>query len=151
MVAPQPGRTPGVQRAGRARGLCARRGPSRRPTYAGPVSSRRYWLVYTVVRVLLFAVPFGLVVAVNADLWPLAAVIGAVVSFCGSYIFLRTQREAMAADLAAVAAGRRRPVEDDDSEDAALDAAERRAAGSTSPAASVDAAKPRADGEAERS
>ncbi|MFD2340774.1 DUF4229 domain-containing protein [Clavibacter tessellarius] len=115
------------------------------------MSSRRYWLVYTVVRVLLFAVPFGLVVAVNADLWPLAAVIGAVVSFCGSYIFLRTQREAMAADLAAVAAGRRRPVEDDDSEDAALDAAERRATGSASPAASVDAAKPRADGEAERS
>jgi len=115
------------------------------------VSSRRYWLVYTVARVLLFAVPFGLVVAVNADLWPLAAVIGAVVSFCGSYIFLRKQREAMAADLAAVAAGRRRPVEDDDTEDAALDAAERRASGSASPAEAVDAAKPRADGEAERS
>ncbi|KZC95018.1 MULTISPECIES: DUF4229 domain-containing protein [Clavibacter] len=124
------------------------------------MSSRRYWLVYTVLRVLMFAIPFGLVVAVNADLWPLAAVIGAVVSFCGSYIFLRTQREAMAADLAAVAAGRRRPVEDDDSEDAAIDAAERRAGGPASPASpaesagaadAVDAAKPRADGEAERS
>ncbi|WP_328706855.1 DUF4229 domain-containing protein [Clavibacter zhangzhiyongii] len=91
------------------------------------MSSRRYWLVYTVVRILLFAVPFGLVVAVSPDFWPLAAVIGAVVSFCGSYIFLRPQREAMAADLAAVAAGRRKPVEDDDSEDAAVDAAERRA------------------------
>jgi hypothetical protein len=91
------------------------------------VSSRRYWLVYTVLRVLMFAIPFGLVVAVSPDFWPLAAVIGAVVSFCGSYIFLRKQREAMAADLAAVAAGRRKPVEDDDSEDAAVDAAERRA------------------------
>ncbi|RII92700.1 DUF4229 domain-containing protein, partial [Clavibacter michiganensis] len=91
------------------------------------MSSRRYWLVYTVVRILLFAVPFGLVVAVSPDFWPLAAVVGAVVSFCGSYIFLRKQREAMAADLAAIAAGRKAPVEDDDSEDAAVDAAERRA------------------------
>ena len=132
------------------------RSAPRRPTYAGPVSSRRYWLVYTVLRVLMFAIPFGLVVAVNADLWPLAAVVGAVVSFCGSYIFLRKQREAMAADLAAVAAGRRRPVEDDDTEDAALDAAQRGAAGpasagTASPAEAMDAAKPRADGEAERS
>jgi hypothetical protein len=124
------------------------------------VSSRRYWLVYTVVRILLFAVPFGLVVAVSPDFWPLAAVIGAVVSFCGSYIFLHKQREAMAADLAAVAAGRRKPVEDDDSEDAAVDAAERQAhaAGAadvvgTPGAGSADtaAAAPRADGEAERS
>jgi hypothetical protein len=102
------------------------------------VSSRRYWLVYTVLRVLMFAIPFGLVVAVSPDFWPLAAVIGAVVSFCGSYIFLRKQREAMAADLAAVAAGRRKPVEDDDSEDAAVEAAERRARAAR-------------DGEAERS
>jgi hypothetical protein len=128
------------------------------------VSSRRYWLVYTVVRILLFAVPFGLVVAVSPDFWPLAAVIGAVVSFCGSYIFLSKQRQAMAADLAAVAAGRRKPVEDDDTEDAAVDAAERRAraAGSAdvAPAATgtpgagspdTAAAAPRADGEAERS
>jgi hypothetical protein len=124
------------------------------------VSSRRYWLVYTVVRILLFAVPFGLVVAVSPDFWPLAAIIGAVVSFCGSYIFLRKQREAMAADLAAVAAGRRKPVEDDDSEDAAVDAAEHRARAAGSPdatgtpgAATPDtaAAAPRADGEAERS
>ncbi|MWJ79787.1 DUF4229 domain-containing protein [Clavibacter michiganensis subsp. michiganensis] len=126
------------------------------------MSSRRYWLVYTVVRILLFAVPFGLVVAVSPDFWPLAAVIGAVVSFCGSYIFLRKQREAMAADLAAIAAGRKAPVEDDDSEDAAVDAAERRAraagapemAGETAPgagSASTAAATPRTDGEAERS
>ncbi|ALD13820.1 DUF4229 domain-containing protein [Clavibacter capsici] len=128
------------------------------------MSSRRYWLVYTVVRILLFAVPFGLVVAVSPDFWPLAAVIGAVVSFCGSYIFLRKQREAMAADLAAIAAGRKAPVEDDDSEDAAVDAAERRAraAGSadvatgsqgTPDAGTPDtaAAAPRVDGEAERS
>ncbi len=117
------------------------------------MSSRRYWLVYTVVRILLFAVPFGLVVAVSPDFWPLAAVIGAVVSFCGSYIFLRKQREAMAADLAAIAAGRKAPVEDDDSEDAAVDAAERRAraagapgmAGETAPGAgaSTAAATPR--------
>ncbi|WP_316292805.1 DUF4229 domain-containing protein [Clavibacter michiganensis] len=97
------------------------------------MSSRRYWLVYTVVRILLFAVPFGLVVAVSPDFWPLAAVIGAVVSFCGSYIFLRKQREAMAADLAAIAAGRKAPVEDDDSEDAAVDAAERRARAAGAP------------------
>ncbi|MBF4621722.1 DUF4229 domain-containing protein [Clavibacter sp. VKM Ac-2542] len=128
------------------------------------MSSRRYWLVYTVVRILLFAVPFGLVVAVSPDFWPLAAVVGAVVSFCGSYIFLRKQREAMAADLAAIAAGRKAPVEDDDSEDAAVDAAERRAraAGSPDVAASASgtpgagsagtaSAAPRADGEAERS
>ncbi|MBM7412037.1 hypothetical protein JOE38_001860 [Clavibacter michiganensis] len=130
------------------------------------MSSRRYWLVYTVVRILLFAVPFGLVVAVSPDFWPLAAVIGAVVSFCGSYIFLSKQRQAMAADLAAVAAGRRKPVEDDDSEDAAVDAAERRARATGSadvaPAATATgtpragspdtaAAAPRADGEAERS
>ncbi|PPF60407.1 DUF4229 domain-containing protein [Clavibacter californiensis] len=128
------------------------------------MSSRRYWLVYTVVRILLFAVPFGLVVAVSPDFWPLAAVVGAVVSFCGSYIFLRTQREAMAADLAAIAAGRKAPVEDDDSEDAAVDAAERRAraAGAADVATEVSgtpgsgsagtaSAAPRADGEAERS
>lgn len=147
MVAPPPGKQPGVRCARRGSGPRAPRTeregatgpPPRRPTYAGPVSSRRYWLVYTVFRVLMFAIPFGLVVAVNPDLWPLAAVIGAVVSFCGSYIFLRKQREAMAADLAAVAAGRRKPVEDDDSEDAAVDAAERRARAAGAP-----------DGEAER-
>ncbi|WP_435080314.1 DUF4229 domain-containing protein [Clavibacter michiganensis] len=126
------------------------------------MSSRRYWLVYTVVRILLFAVPFGLVVAVSPDFWPLAAVVGAVVSFCGSYIFLRKQREAMAADLAAIAAGRKAPVEDDDSEDAAVDAAERRARAAGSPdvaasgtpgagSAGTASAAPRADGEAERS
>ncbi|MDQ0744980.1 hypothetical protein QFZ62_002288 [Clavibacter sp. B3I6] len=134
--------------------------PPSRPTYADPVSSRRYWLVYTVVRILLFAVPFGLVVAVSPDFWPLAAVIGAVVSFCGSYIFLRPQREAMARDLEAVAAGRRKPVADDDSEDAAVDAAERRARAAGSPDAAArdagasggsGAATPRADGEGERS
>lgn len=78
----------------------------------------RAWVVYTVLRVLTFAVPFGVLVALGLDWWwaaPLAAVIG----FCLSYVLLRRPREAVARALADARAsagtrGSDETAEDDD-------------------------------------
>ncbi len=78
------------------------------------------WLVYSLLRVALFAVPFALLMVAGLP-WYWSAVIAAVISFCASYIFLGRQRSVMAEDLSAIQRGRKRPVEDNTVEDAAVD------------------------------
>lgn len=91
-----------------------------------PAEATRAWIVYTVVRILAFAIPCAAVLLALPTWewnWALGAVVGALVSGLVSYLFLRRQREAMTAGLAARAARRDGRGADDLAEDAELDAA----------------------------
>ncbi len=76
----------------------------------------RDWLIYTVLRVLAFAVPFGILYALGLEWW-VAALIAAVVGFCLSYVLLRSQRDRIALRIAAARSGPR-PADDEHAEDA---------------------------------
>jgi len=84
------------------------------------VKTGRVWLVYSLLRVALFVVPFALLMLAGVA-WYWAAIVAAIISLCASYIFLGRQRAVMAQDLSAIQRGRRRPVEDDTVEDDAVD------------------------------
>lgn len=84
------------------------------------MKSGRVWLVYSLLRVALFAVPFALLMVAGVE-WYWAAIVAAIISLCASYIFLGRQRAVMAQDLSAIQRGRRRRVEDDAVEDDAVD------------------------------
>ena len=60
----------------------------------------RDWVIFSIVRVLVFAVPLGILMAIGFEWW-IAALIAAAVGFCVSYIFLRPLRDRVAAQLAA--------------------------------------------------
>jgi hypothetical protein len=82
------------------------------------------WLVFTVLRVLMFAVPFVILLLLGIEGW-LAALLAAVIGFCLSYIFLRTPRDTVARGLYEVRHREKEPVHPDaESEDAAVDRAE---------------------------
>jgi hypothetical protein len=78
------------------------------------------WLRYTLLRVLVFAVPLAVLLFLGVH-WLWSALIASVVAFCVSFIFLRRRRDEVAQAWAA-----RRPVRtrDDVAEDAAIDAAD---------------------------
>lgn len=82
------------------------------------------WVLYTVYRVLLFAVPLVILLVLNIVPW-LATLLAAIIGLCLSYILLRSPREEVARDLYA-ATHRTQPVlhADDETEDAAVDRAE---------------------------
>jgi hypothetical protein len=84
------------------------------------------WLSYTLLRVLLFAVPLAVLLLVGV--WPwLAALIAAVFGLSASVIFLRGPREAISREIHSARTRERPvPVADDEAEDAAADAADRR-------------------------
>lgn len=95
------------------------------------------WVFYTVSRVLMFAVPLGILLAVGVMPW-LAATIAAIAGFCLSYIFLSSAREKVAQDLYNATHRTGKASGDDaESEDAAIDDAERRSAAPARNAASV--------------
>ena len=78
---------------------------------------------YSLVRIVVFALAFGVLFAVGV-IWWLAAILAAVISLCVAYIFFRGMRDAMTADLAQ---RRARPVvadADASAEDAADSAAD---------------------------
>ncbi|HWH97803.1 MAG TPA: DUF4229 domain-containing protein [Pseudolysinimonas sp.] len=75
----------------------------------------RAWLVFSALRVLVFAVPFAILLAIGLEWW-IAALIAAVVGFCASYIFLRPLRDRVALQLAEVRTPK--PSVDDEAEDA---------------------------------
>lgn len=86
------------------------------------------WLVFTVLRVLMFAVPFVILLALGIAGW-LSAVVAAIIGLCLSYIFLRAPRDSVARDLYAVRHRSTEPVHPDvESEDAAIDRADQAAA-----------------------
>lgn len=59
----------------------------------------RPWIAYTLLRVGLFALFFGVLFVLGLQWW-LAAIIAAVLGFCVAYIFFRRLRARVAADLA---------------------------------------------------
>lgn len=86
------------------------------------------WLRYTLLRVLLFAAPLIVLLVAGVTPW-IAVLVAALFGFSASLIFLRRQREEFASGLYA-ARHRETPVarDDDEAEDAAVDASEHRPA-----------------------
>ncbi|MEO5534157.1 MAG: DUF4229 domain-containing protein [Pseudolysinimonas sp.] len=56
-------------------------------------------LIYTVARVLVFVVPFAILMLIGFDWW-WAALIAAVVGFCLSYLALKPLRDRVALQIA---------------------------------------------------
>lgn len=92
------------------------------------MNSKRAWLVYTVIRLLAFAVPFAVVMLALPDWqwnWLAGAAVGAIISACISVIFLRGTRQQMGADLQRLSERKDSRTTDDKDEDAALDTTEK--------------------------
>lgn len=93
------------------------------------------WIQYTLLRLGLFGVTLGLLLAIQLDWW-WAAIVATVVSMTVSYIFFGTLRDAVAVDLAA---RRAKPAADPDA------AAEDAAAEETVASAEAEGRDPRSD------
>jgi uncharacterized membrane protein len=76
----------------------------------------RAWVLFSAVRVLVFAVPFGILFALGLEWW-IAALVAAVIGFCVSYIFLRPLRERVALQLAGARDAAPKPTRDEEAED----------------------------------
>jgi len=90
------------------------------------------WVKYSLVRIGVFALAFGAMLAVGV-IWWLAAILAAVISLCIAYIFFRAMRDAMTADLAKRRANPAEADADADAEDTA-EGAEDSAAGTVADA-----------------
>jgi hypothetical protein len=79
------------------------------------------WITYTVLRLLVFAVPLVILLVLGV-VWWLAVIAAALIGLCLSYIFLSRPRNAVSSDLYAVR-HRDKPTrtEDDAAEDAAVE------------------------------
>ena len=79
----------------------------------------RAWVIYSIVRVLVFAVPLAILLAIGLEWW-IAALVAAAIGLCVSYIFLRPLRDQVATQLAASrsASTEARHRTDEDAEDA---------------------------------
>jgi hypothetical protein len=81
------------------------------------------WVNYSVYRVLLFAIPLAVMLALRIEWW-LAAIVAALVGLCLSFIFLRKPRERVALRLYQARHPDQEPVHPDAAaEDAVLDRA----------------------------
>ena len=60
--------------------------------------SSRQWILYSLLRIGVFAAAMGVLVLLGARPW-LAAIIAAVIGLCISYLFLSRQREAVVASI----------------------------------------------------
>ena len=82
------------------------------------------WLFYSVMRVLMFAVPLAILLSLG--FWPwAAAVIAAMLGLCLSYLFLGKSRESVARDLYRARHPNKEPVNPDSAiEDQALNTEE---------------------------
>lgn len=67
-------------------------GVRRRPIYTGPVSPARQFLLYSLLRVGLFAATFAALLVMQVNPF-LAAALAAVIGLCITYIFFRRQRD----------------------------------------------------------
>lgn len=89
------------------------------------MKSAPVWLKYTLLRVLLFAVPFAVLMLAGVTWW-ISALVAALFGLAASAVFLRSTRDEMSRKL--YAARHREapaPEADADAEDAAVDARER--------------------------
>lgn len=84
----------------------------------------RVWILYSALRVGLFAVLFAVFYALTAQLWTYAwaaaALAAALVSFCISYIFFGRLRARVAGELASRRPRAPKAGSDEGAEDAAL-------------------------------
>lgn len=102
-------------------------GAPRRRAYTWRVKSVPVWLKYTVLRVVLFAVPLAVLLIAGVTWW-ISALIAALFGLAASALFLKKARDEMSRNLYA-ARHRETPAAtaDDEAEDAAIDATERTA------------------------
>ena len=56
------------------------------------------WVLYSLLRVGIFAAAFAVLLLIGAAPW-LAAIIAAIIGFCVSYLFLSKPRDEVARDL----------------------------------------------------
>lgn len=82
----------------------------------------RQWLVYSVIRIVLFAAALTVLLLLNVNVF-VAAIAAAVIAFCISYIFFRGKRDDLAKEIAVRRAQKTRD-EDNEIENEALDRAE---------------------------
>jgi len=86
------------------------------------VKSIPAWVYYTVLRLVLFAVPLTVLLLLRVH-WLISVVAAAVIGLCLSYLLLRKPREALSRDLFELRHREKAPVHpDDEVEDAAVDA-----------------------------
>lgn len=64
-----------------------------RSVQSGSVSTRTAWTVYTILRLVFFAVPFTVLYFALGWTWWLSAIIATIIAFSLSIIFLSRQRE----------------------------------------------------------
>lgn len=83
------------------------------------MSSTRRIVLYSIIRIALFAVPFILFMLLNIWWW-LSAILAAIVAACLSYLFLGRQRNEVAEVVESWRHGDHRD-DDNDVENAALD------------------------------
>lgn len=83
------------------------------------MSSSRRIVVYSILRLLLFAVPFVIFMLLRIDWW-ISALLATVIAVCLSYLFLRQQRNEVAATVQSWGKGDHHDA-DNDLENAALD------------------------------
>ncbi len=97
--------------------------------YDGRVKARSA-LVYTVLRLLAFLVPFGILMLfpVMQEYYWLAAIFAALIGLSLSMLFLRRPLDDMTSGLAERRARTKRAASDEDVEDAVTDAPETRSA-----------------------
>ncbi len=83
----------------------------------------RTWILYSVIRIGIFAAAFVLLFwLLGGEFWWLAAICAAIIALCISYIFLGAMRQRISIDLAARTSRRKKPVDIDAAvEDAAVD------------------------------
>lgn len=89
-------------------------------TYTGLVSSARPILLYTILRVLLFVVPFAILMVLGIWWW-VSAIAAAIIAACVSYLFLGRQRDAVSERVHAWRQGGTSRDDDNEVENAVLD------------------------------
>ncbi len=84
--------------------------------------NKRSWITFTVLRLLAFFVPLVALLLIQVNPW-IATLLAAVIGLCVSFIFFRRRRESVARELYEARHAEKAPVrEDDEVEDAVLDA-----------------------------
>ncbi len=91
-----------------------------RLTYTGLVSPARPILLYSLLRIVLFAVPFVILMLLDIWWW-VAAIAAAVIAACLSYLFLNRQRDAVSETVYGWRQGGTSRDDDNDLENAVLD------------------------------
>jgi ABC-type bacteriocin/lantibiotic exporter with double-glycine peptidase domain len=86
------------------------------------VKSSRQLLVYSAIRLLLFAIVLTVMMLLHVNVF-VSAIAAAIIAFCISYIFFRGKRDALAQEIAERRAQKVRD-DDNDIENQALDRSE---------------------------